>query len=126
MRVFKNGFVVAVALLGVAGPAYSQKATEQYIPIGQSPGLSGKLTYLGAITQISATSQTITVRDTSAPLAVRMSKATRIWLDRSKLKQTNISGTWADLKPGRRVEVKFVDPKRRDVAEWVKVEITQE
>ena len=30
-----------------------------------------------------------------------------------------------DLQKGRRVEVKYADPGRRQVAEWVKVEITE-
>ena len=125
MRSLLNGAGVALALLCAAGPAYGQKATEQYIPIGQSPGLSGIHTYLGAITQLSATNQTITVADSGGPRTVRISSATRIWLDRSKLKQTNVSGGFSDLQTGRRVEVKFVNPQRRDAAEWVKVEITQ-
>lgn len=124
MRSLLNGAGVALALVCAASPAYGQKATEQYIPIGQSPGVSGKLSYLGAITQHSARNQTITVADSAGPRTVKISNSTRIWLDRSKLKQSNVSGSFSDLQPGRRVEVKFVNPERRDAAEWVKVEIT--
>ena len=126
MRLLLNGVGVALALVGAASPAYSQKATEQYIPIGQSPGLSGEYTYIGAIAQVAASNQTITVADSAGPHTVKISKSTRIWVDRSKLKQSNVSGTFSDLQPGRRVEVKYVDPERRDAAAWVKVEIAQE
>jgi len=32
-------------------------------------------------------------------------------------------GAFADLQKGRRVEIKYEDPSRRDVAEWVRVEV---
>jgi hypothetical protein len=45
-------------------------------------------------------------------------------LDRSKLKQPNETGAFADLRQGRTVEIKYKDPARKHAAEWVKVEIT--
>lgn len=126
MRSLLIGVGVALALVCAASPAYSQKATEQYIPIGQSPGVSRKDTYIGPIRQLSPRNQTITVADSAGPRTVRITDSTRIWIDRTKLKQSNVSGSLSDLQPGRRVEVKFVDRERRDAAEWVKVEITPE
>ena len=56
---------------------------------------------------------------------MKITDKTRIWLDRSKLKQPNVTGGFADLQKGRRVEVKYEDPAQREVADWVKVEVTQ-
>jgi hypothetical protein len=56
---------------------------------------------------------------------VKITEKTRIWLDRTKLKQANLSGSFTDLQKGRRVEVKYDDPVRRQVADWVKVEIAK-
>lgn len=126
MRSLLSGVGVALAVVCAASPAHGQKATEQYIPIGQSPGLSGKQTSIAEIAQVNLAGRTITIADSAGPRNVRITDSTRIWLDRSKLKQSNLSGSLADLQPGRRVEVKYLDLERRDAAEWVKVEVTQQ
>ena len=116
--------VLAVVLLFSASHAHGQKPTEQYIPIGMSPGVSGKYTSLGAISGANARSRVITFADAAGPKTVQVTDTTRIWLDRSKLKLTNVSGRFTDLVKGRRVEVKYQVGNPR-FAEWVKVEITQ-
>jgi hypothetical protein len=123
MRTLLRGIGGALALLGVVSYVHGQKETEQYIPIGQSPGVSQKYTSIGAIAEIDPGQQTITVSEQAGPRTVKIAEKTRIWLDRTKLKQTNLRGSFADLQKGRRVEVKYVDPEQRDVAEWVKVEV---
>jgi hypothetical protein len=114
---------VLVAMLCAISHAHGQKATEQFIPIGQSPGVSQKYTSIGAIAAVDAGARTVTIADPAGRRTVRVTDKTRIWLDRTKLKQSNLSGSFADLQTGRRAEVKYEDPARRDVAEWVKVEI---
>lgn len=111
--------------LCVVPQAQAQKMTEQFIPIGQSPGLSQKYTSIGEITQVNPQQRTITIADPAGPRTVKITAKTHIWLDRTKLKQPNLFGKFADLQRGRRVEVKYEDAERRDVAEWVKVEITR-
>lgn len=111
-----------IALLAAIPYAQAQKETERYIPIGHSPGLSGKYTYLGSIEAVDATAQTIKI---TGDRTVKIGATTRIWLDRSRLKQTNLQGVFADLQQGRKIEIKFEDPERQQLAEWVKVEITQ-
>ena len=125
MRGLLGGCAIVVALLWGTSFAHGQKSTEQYIPIGRSPGLSGKYTSIGLLTVVDTRARTITVADTAGPKTLRITDTTRIWLDRSKLKKSSVSGTFADLAKGRRVEVKYASPDRRDVAEWVKVEVTQ-
>jgi len=126
MRSFSSGIGMAIALLCASSHAHGQKATEQYIPIGQSPGVSQKYyASIGEIADVNPAAQTVTIADPAGPRTVRITEKTLIWLDRTKLKQPNVPGRFADLQKGRRVEVKYADPERRDVAEWVKVEISQ-
>ncbi len=108
----------AIALLGSVSHAHGQKSTERYIPIGQSPGLSGKYTYIGTLDAVASDKRSVT----AGGRTVRITDQTRIWLDRSSLKQSNRSGTLGDLQPGRRVEIKLDDPSRPQAAEWIKVE----
>lgn len=115
-------FVVALLALP---PAYAQKATEQFIPIGQSPGISGKLTWIGEIVATDTRAGTLTLREAAGPVTVRLTDKTRIFLDRSKLKQSNQAGSFADLQKGRVAEVRYEGPAEAPTADWVKVEITQ-
>ena len=112
---------VLAAFLAAPPLAYAQKTAEQFIPLGQSPGLSGKQTLIGRIEAVEPLSGSVTVAGETGQ--VRVTPATRIWLDRSLLQRANASGGMADLIPGRRAEIKFTDANRRE-AEWVKVELT--
>lgn len=123
MRTLLSVTGILVAMLCAISHAHGQKATEQFIPIGQSPGLSVKYSSIGEIADVNAAARTVTIADPAGRRTVRVTDRTRIWLDRTKLKQTNLSGSFTDLQKGRRVEVKYEDPARRDVAEWVKVEV---
>jgi hypothetical protein len=125
MRALLSGIGVAVALLGAISPAHGQKETERFIPIGQSPGVSQKQTSIGEIAEVDAARRTVTVAEQAGRRTVKITEKTRIWLDRTKLKQANLSGSFADLQKGRRVEVKVEDPGHREVADWVKVEIAR-
>lgn len=122
-------FSLAVAMTVFLGwgfiPGYGQRTTEQFIPIGKSPGLSSKQTSIGEIEQYDAESRTLTLVLTSGKQTFTLTDKTRIWLDRSKLKMTSTKGAVADLQKGRKVEVKYEDAERKTGAEWVKVEITQ-
>ena len=125
MRRLVTGCAMVVALFWGTSFAHGQKSTERYIPIGQSPGLSGKYTSIGLITVVNTRTRTITIADSAGPKTVQITDTTRIWLDRSKLKKSNTSGRFTDLVKGRRVEAKYEHPDRRQVAEWVKVEISE-
>jgi hypothetical protein len=125
MRILLSGAAFLVASTTVLPSAHGQKATEQFIPLGQSPGASGTLTSIGEIGETDARGQTLTLVQPSGPRTVTITEKTRIFLDRSKLKQPNVTGTFADLKKGRRAEVKYEDPTSKTTADWVKVEITQ-
>ncbi len=115
---------LAIVLLCAVAPAHAQKSTEQFIPIGMSPGVSHKNTCLGVVDTLSMQERVVTVREPAARRAIRITDKTLIWLDRSKLKLSNLRGRLADIQRGRRVEIKYADPETRLLAEWVKVEMT--
>jgi len=125
MRTFLSGIGVAVALLGVISHAHGQKETERFIPIGQSPGVSQKHTSIGEIAEVDQQKQMVTIVEPAGRRTVKITEKTRIWLDRTKLKQTNLVGSFAELQKGRRIEMKYEDPERRQIADWVKVEIAR-
>jgi hypothetical protein len=122
------GMVVIGGLLWGGLPyAYGQKTTEMFIPIGQSPGLSGKVTIIGTIETVNARNRTIVVAGSSGKWSAEVTKGTHIWLDRSKLGLSSQYGTFADLREGRRVEVKYegTERKSKGPAAWIKVQLTK-
>ena len=112
---------LVAALSGVARSAPAQRTTEQFIPIGQSPGISGVRSYIGPIVAVDVQRRTFTVRDSTGERTIKVVPRTLIWLDRSGQRLTNEAGTPTDLRAGRRVEVKYVDDALRDTADWIKV-----
>lgn len=121
MRCALLGLSAAIALLSGLMPAHGQEATERFIPLGQSPGLSGRFTDVGTIESVDAQARSITLSGMPEGRRVSVTERTRIWLDGSALKQTNRVGSFADLEPGQRAEVKYEDPEDRMVADWIKV-----
>lgn len=114
--------IVAVMGAFLAGPieAHSQEATERFVPIGQSPGQSGRTTYIGALQNVEA-GRVITVSSGGASHELKVTDQTAIWIDRSRNKQPNTKGSVADLRAGQRVEVKW-DGLDRSRAVWIKIE----
>ena len=125
MRRLSSAAVLLTVSVAAPGPARPQQATEQFIPIGQSPGASGTLSWIGDIAATDARAKNLTITDGNTPRTAKITDKTRIFLDRSKVKQTNLTGTFADLQKGRRVEVKYARTGTTPAADWVKVEISQ-
>ena len=123
--------VVATAVWLWSGmpSAHGQKATEMFIPIGQSPGLSNTISIIGSIETIDPRGQTIAIAGPSGSWSATITGRTRIWLDKSTLRLTNEKGTFADLRKGQLVEVKYEDPegrgKAKAAADWIKVQMTE-
>jgi hypothetical protein len=120
--------LVAALPLVCPAPAAAQQATEIYIPIGQSPGVSGKISVIGTIESYDHAARTLTVRlegEAARTETARLTEQTRIWLDRTELRSSNRLGERTDCEPGRRIEVKFEQREgaRTSEAEWVKIEI---
>jgi hypothetical protein len=122
-----NKVALAVALAACASAALGQKSTEIYIPIGQSPGLSGKHTMMGRIQALNAADRSMTVMDAAgAVTTVRPGPQTKVWLDRSKLKLPNKNGSYTDYRKDMIVEVKYRNNDRQaGVVEWVKVQAVE-
>ena len=122
-RVVFAGIAVIAALLAGLHAAEAQRTTEQFIPIGRSPGLSDVVTYVGEIVSVDPGARSLTMRRTGDAGAVTATIAgdTRIWLDRSSIGRPNLSGAYADLVPGSTAEIHFRDPEQRRLADWVKV-----
>lgn len=115
-----RALATAVLLSAPVMLVYGQgELTEQFIPIGRSPGLSGTGTAIGSIQ--ARQGNAVTVADARGAQTFRVTDRTRIWIDRSAQKLTNVRGSVSDLQPGRRIEVKRQD-KEKDAAEWIKVE----
>jgi hypothetical protein len=120
--------VVGISALLWGGPwaVSAQKMTEQFIPVGQSPGLSGKYTVIGTVQAVNVRNQTVTIAGPAGAWSAKVTERTRIWLDRSKIRLANVKGTFADLRTGVTVEVKQEDHTRASAdgpAEWIKIQI---
>jgi hypothetical protein len=114
---------IVVVALGGTLEASGQQATEMFIPIGQSPGLSGKESLIGTLESVDRGKGLVTITSPSGSQTVRFTDRTLIWLDRSLQKQPNQNGAIADLQQGRKVEIKLRKGEPKAVAEWIKVQI---
>lgn len=106
------------ALMSVSGLALAQHATERYIPIGESPGVTS---HIGEIVAIDAPRRTLTIATADGRYTIRVTSATQIWQDRSGARRSNTSGTYADCEVGERAEVSYAADSP-DVARWIKIE----
>jgi hypothetical protein len=119
--------VMGVLLWGATPYSHGQQATEMYIPLGQSPGLSSKVTIIGNIETINAQNRTIAIAGSSGTWSAEITDRSKIWLDRSKIRLPNQTGNFADLGKGLLVEVKYEgnEPKGQGPADWIKVQLTE-
>ena len=115
--------ILAAAMCWASYELQAQKSTEIYIPLGKSPGVSGKYCVMGRVDAVNAVNSTITVKLGAAIKACTITTATAIYLDKSKLKLSNKKGVFADIKPGLMVEVKYKDNKPDSFVEWIKVQL---
>lgn len=120
-----TGLLIAAILLMVpflgTSLIYGQEATEQFIPIGYSPGISDKYSFIGKIIDVDQEAHTIVVDSNRGERMIRVTPTTRIWLDRSKQKRTNTVGSYSDCQVGREVEV-MQEHDNESVADWIKIE----
>lgn len=101
----------------------AQKSTELYIPIGKSPGLSGKYTTLGKVESINLQDSTITIAIEAASKTIKIKGHPEVMLDNSDLKVPNKMGSLTDIKEGVLIEVKYRYNKPDDSIEWIKCKI---
>ena len=119
--------IVALALFTPA-VVVAHPATEQFIPIGQSPGavtMQGQVTTAAQPSALGAeTSFSMTAAGAARDVSYVVGPNTRIYVDRSQHGRANTHGTIADLQAGRLIEVCVADTQSR-VALWIKVRADQ-
>lgn len=114
-----RGCLNLAVLMIATSVAHAQQATERYIPIGQSPGVSSEESFIGTITDIDYTIHKMEVRGTKGRTSVTPGESTRYYLDRSKRKMSNQTATFRDCEVGVKVEIKF---KADGSVDWIKIE----
>jgi len=116
-------FLAALASLALAGAASAHPATEQYIPIGQSPGpgvVQGAAAPVAEPSESGGPTIVAVERDGAQLGAYVVTPHTRVYIDRSAQGLPNQVGTLDDVQPGRVIEVRIANPQTRE-AEWIKV-----
>ncbi len=121
--ILKNStaWLLTIVLCAVSFCLHAQKETEVFIPIGKSPGVSGKYSMICKVETIKVSDSIMAIRQESGNMNLKMTEQTKIYLDKSKLKLQNEKGTWSDIKPGMTMEVKYVDNKPGNPVDWIKV-----
>jgi hypothetical protein len=117
------GILALLTLVSVVG-VHAQKSTERFIPVGKSPGISGKYTSIGTIDAVDMDQRTLTCTDSTGTIMVKVDKNTKIWVDRSKQKLPNLKGSLDDCHQGQVVEVKYRNNERQPgaAADWIKIQ----
>jgi len=115
--------VLSIILCWVSYDIYAQKETEVFIPVGMSPGVSGKYSVIGRVESVNWSDSSVTISQEGGLKNVKITRDTKIYLDRSKLKLTNRKCSMSDCKPGRLVEAKYKDNKPGSSIEWLKVQL---
>ena len=115
--------ILTIILCWVSYDIYAQKETEVFIPVGKSPGVSGKYSVIGRVESVNWSDSSVTISQEGGLKNVKITRNTKIYLDRSKLKLTNRKCSMADCKPGRLVEAKYKDNKPGSSIEWLKVQL---
>ncbi len=99
--------------------SYSHPATERYIPIGESPGVSNVKSYIGAIRSVRATASGLTMSVEGNDKLIEVTDETKIYLDTGP-GQTNRFGTEEDCQVGRMIEVYLEED---GTAYWIKIRV---
>ena len=115
-------FITLILVFGIS-ETYAQKATEIFIPVGQSPGVSGIYSMVAKIVDVKSEDRTINMSNSSGNYTVKIMKQTQIWLDRSKLNMKNKVGSFSDLKSNLTIEVRYKDKERKGKVDWVKIQL---
>ncbi len=123
MKYIEAIWLMGIIILGIAPFLHAEKAAELYIPVGQSPGLSDSHNLIGRIDAVDYQNRSLTVIGTAGRFIVHTTEHTLIFMDKSKLRQPNRYGTFAEIKPSIIVEVRFEAEKRHRPAEWIKLQI---
>ena len=123
----KNFIILWLLAIGCFTGAYAQKATEVYIPIGQSPGISGNSSVIGTVESIDIANSTITVLYDNKRYTGTIDTESFVYLDRSKYRKKNTIGDLTDCKAGSNCEMtyQYKEGQQTDIVKWLKVEVEE-
>ena len=116
-----TAFCLPLFLLVAGHTSMAQQTTEVYIPIDQSPGISGKASLVGSISSVDHESYSVTITVAGESKTVTMTPATRYYVIRTGGKKQNSTGSYEDCEVGRRMEA-YLDEDGNAV--WVKIEVS--
>ena len=122
MKLLKYKIAIFLFLI-VISSIFAQKSTEIFIPLGKSPGVSGKYTLIGMVEKFDHQNSFITVEAQNESKTIKIKGSPEVWLDYSKLKLSNKKGSLDDIKKGLRIEIKFANNLKNDLIQWIKVEM---
>ena len=117
----KRAWILTFIVFAFTFCLHAQKETEVFIPIGKSPGVSGKYSMLCKVETARTTDSILTIKQEAGVMNLKLTEQTKVYLDKSKLKLQNKKGTLADIKPGMTMEVKYVDNKPGNPVDWIKL-----
>jgi hypothetical protein len=101
--------------------AWSHPATERYIPIGESPGVSGVHSHIGTIRSVvEVTEAGLTMRVGEDAKIVKVDRETKIYLQTADPRTSNAMGTYEDCETGRQIEAY---PGDDGTAIWLKIRV---
>lgn len=103
--------------------AQAQKETEIYIPIGESPGISGIVSVTGTIDSIFQVSLDSFVVTLKGGISFRTNTLTTVYLDKSLIPAKNEKGSLSGLSKNQFIEIKFRGNDPSEAAEWIKIRI---
>lgn len=119
----RTTFMCLAALLSMAShTALAQQATEVYIPIGESPGVSDGKSIVGPISSVDHDGYRMTVSVAGRSRSIAMTPTTHYYLDRTGKRRQNRTATIDDCEAGLRVEV-YLDETGNAI--WVKIEAAE-
>jgi hypothetical protein len=115
----KIAWLVAAVLFTLT--AWSHPATERYIPIGESPGVSGVHSHIGTIRSVvGVTEAGLTMRVGEDERIVEVDRDTKIYLQTADPRKSNAMGAYEDCEAGRQVEAY---PGDDGTAIWIKIRV---
>lgn len=117
MKRYVLGLTVAAAL--TCANAMAQQATEVYIPIGDSPGVSKDRSWIGEINTVDYGEMRVEVNTSRGMRQIKVDGKTRFYLDRTRYRKKSETGTMQDCRVGRRIEA-YVGGDGK--AYWIKIE----
>lgn len=119
-----NHFILLFIFSWISFYVSAQTMTEIYIPLGKSPGVSGKYSLIGRVESFNMLDSSLTIiLNTGNRKNMIITSVCDIYLDKSKLRLSNKKGYCADIKKGLLVEAKYFDNKTDRPIEWLKIQI---